>query len=217
MEQKIELLTFVSGCINGVDFQSSGGGFADPVKGITKAVLLYDKFPEDFTPLKCKSWKCKHHPAIAEEIDGGKNFFTVCKGNYDVFETIKYPGNQAIYSSAKIRRIDFSRQVVISRFDGFCTVDADIARQLPYDEIMRPGGRGKAMLSGERTVMTVKGAEIKICWEGEIQFLDRNAELPFEEIIHYEPLAPVRFLRKELRYEKEMKVTIAPRYKLNSK
>jgi len=49
------------------------------------------------------------------------------------------------------------------------------------------------------------------------QFLDRNAELPFEEIIHYKPLTPVRFLRRELRYEKEMKVTIAPRYKLNSK
>lgn len=211
MKPEIELLTFVSGSINGVEFSASGSGTADIKKGITRSYLEYTNFPKDFTPLKCKSWKCKHHPSVAEEIDGGMNLYTICKGNYDIFETIRYPDNQAIYSSAKVRRIGPDRQVVISRFDGSCKGPTDIARTLPYQETLYPAGPGKAVLRGERSVSTKRGLEIKISWDGEVQFVDKTAELPFEEVISYTPLAPARFLREKLRYEKEMKVTVFPK------
>jgi len=206
---EITLLTFVSGNINGVDFCASGSGYAQLKKGITKSYLQYTNFPQDFTPLKCKSWKCKHHPAIAREIKGGLNLYSIAGGNYDVFETIRYPNNQVIYSSAKVRRIEPNFQIVISRFDGLCKGEVNIVKMLPYQEILIPQGKGKAIFRGERVVITNKGNEIKIRWDGELYFINKNVELPFEEVLFYTPTKTAKFFRDKLRYEKEMEVSVS--------
>lgn len=208
---KITLLTFVSGNINGVDFTASGTGEADTAAGVTRATLRYSRFPEDFTPLKCKSWKCKHHPRVALETDGGQNLYTVTKGNYDIVEKIRYPDNQVIYSSAQVRQIEPNYQAVISRFDGICRGRVDVAKQLPYDEIITPAGDGRAIFHGQRTIIFEDNSEIEITWQGTMFFIERDAVLPFEQIIHYEPLVQTKFSRADLRYEKQMKVSVSPR------
>jgi hypothetical protein len=73
--------------------------------------------------------------------------------------------NQVIYSSAKVRRIEPNFQVVISRFDGLCKGEVNIVKMLPYQEILIPQGKGKAIFRGERVVITNKGSEIKIRWD----------------------------------------------------
>lgn len=207
----IKLLTFVSGNINGVDFTASGIGEADLVAGITRSTLQFSRFPADFTPRYGKSWKCKQHPPIADEIDGGQNLYTLTKGNYDVTETIRYPNNQIIYSSAQVRRVEPDYQIVISRFDGICRDRVDVIKQLPYDEVITPAGPGRVLLRGQRTFVFGDTSESQITWEGTIFFLERDSVLPFEEIVHYEPLVESVFSRETLRYEKQIRVSISPR------
>ncbi|MHB1185946.1 MAG: hypothetical protein ACYC4A_14760 [Desulfobulbia bacterium] len=208
---KIKLLTFVSGNINGVDFTASGTGEADTTTGETKSFLHFSRFPEDFTPRYGKSWKCKHHPRVALEKEGGKNFYSLTKGNYDIVETIRYPGNQVIYSSAQVRQIEPDQQVVFSRFDGICRSRVDVATQLPYDEIITPAGPGRALFHGQRTFVFEDNSEAEIVWDGTIYFVEKEAVLPFEEIVRYEPVAQTRFSRADLRYDKQMMVSVSPR------
>lgn len=210
-KSKIRLLTFVSGNINGIDFTASGSGEADTDKGTTKAMLQYTRFPEDFTPLRCKSWKCVHHPAIAIEIEGGLNMYSITKGNYDLVQTIRYPDNQVIYASSQIRRIEPDTQIAISRFDGVCKGRVDVVKQMPYDEIISPSGTGAANFHGQRTIVFEDGEQMVIRWDGTFYFVDRNAVLPFDQVVHYESLVATRFSRSNLRYEKEMRVSISPR------
>jgi hypothetical protein len=80
---------------------------------------------------------------------------------------------------------------------------------LPYQEILIPQGKGKAIFRGERVVITNKGNEIKIRWDDELYFINKNVELPFEEVLFYIPTKTAKFFRDKLRYEEEMEVSIS--------
>ncbi len=207
----ITLLTSISGEINGVEFIAYGQGKANLERGISTSRIVYRNFPQDFSPILCRSWKCKHHLHIALEVEGGRNLFTISQKtgvcDYDIFETIYYPDGE-IFTYGKVRILP-TYQIVISRFDGWYRGPIDVKEQEPYEEILIPAGRGRIYIKGKRKVIFADRSDIKIRWDGEIVFLDKSVELPYEEILFYKPKED--FDRKSLTYSTQMEVNIKPK------
>jgi len=205
------LSTFIEGHINGVDFTGTGTGIGYPNEGRVRGTITFDRFPADYTPLLCRTWKCKHHPNLAREISRGMNFFTLTAGacDYDVFSTITYPWGDTLYVTAQVRRPDPYHQTVHQVRTGHYTGPTDVVSILPFQDIIHPAGRGKITVEGSRSVVRSDSSIITYTWREEVFFLDTTVTMPFDQIVSYTPIT-TRWDPQNLELELETIVTIRP-------
>jgi hypothetical protein len=210
LSSTVTLITTINGNINGVQFIGQGTGIGYPREGRTTGVTIFDKFPSDYTPSYGKCWKCVHHKSMALEISGGMNLYTLGGGNYDSYYVETYPTGETITVTAQVRTPQADLQIVTQNRTGTYTGPTDVVELLPFELIMHPAGHGKIVIDGDYNVVRSNGSQVNVKWYEEIYFVDPSVELPFEQILTFNPIKAI-WSPENLKYETEMIVTVRPR------
>jgi len=190
---RIATLDHVWGNINNSVFNGFGKGEANPATGLSEGEIVFNQFPASFSPLLCKSWKCKQHKCLsAEENDGGGNLFSISDGIQDHSEDviIRYPTGDEIHTYSLVKQLDPEHQVSLNRFWGKYSGPVAVVGFEPFEELLTPAGPGRALIYGTRSVMVEVEPNVtqplSCVWSGELNFLDRTRELPYPMRFSYQ-------------------------------
>ena len=200
----------ISGTINGQTFTGSGTGVAYLLEGREVGTVTFQDFPAGFHPFVFgKSWKCVCHKAVALELDGGMNLWTLARGNYDVETTMTFPNGDVIICVAQVRKVgDYAMNRCLS-LNGTYTGPTDLVSMLPRVTIMRPAGPGKVIEEGTRQVVMSDGSIMQVKVYEEITFVNTTTELPFEQIMTYTPIN-ASWTPENFTLQLEIKTTVKP-------
>lgn len=184
VSENINLTTSIAGNINRVEFTASGEGIASD-DGHSESWLRFSTRVPNFTPMLCKSWQCKHHQVIASlESDRANPLVRFLDEGGIIFDRteVEYPrGNGRILMTSHISRPNPGIQAVFQTRIGEYSGPDDIVRQLPFDQITKPSGAGRAVSESVRRVMRSTGDTISIAYTEEVYF-SPEFELPFSLI-----------------------------------
>ena len=134
----MELTTHITGNINGSAFECHGTGKVRH-DGTTEAALTFDRPPLDFTPMLCKSWKCKQHLVLGLPEDHPLVEHVNTGGRVIDRTIIEYPfANSVVTMSSVLHRPGPGHQHVYQTRVGTYTGPTDIAEQLPYTMEITP-------------------------------------------------------------------------------
>lgn len=194
--------THISGFINEASFTGEGYGTIDTSTNTSTTHVEFSGFPSTFTPVLCRSWKCKAHPPAVDPIDARANFIKALGANYDMDEIVRYIGGASgeVHTTGQTRRTSathgMSRNAVttgpsptpydseivgtfIGTYDG--PVDA-ASVPVHWEQFTPTATRGVLSTYGYREVLMASGATVATEWSGTLTMILQESDIwdPFE-------------------------------------
>jgi len=128
---------------------------------------------------RCLCWRYRGHKPLQTYSQG-----------YDWSSVKTYEGGKwgTIYASAHVRMPNSTYISTDYILRGNYTGLIDMVKILPSDSIMRPAGQGMVTIEMNESYLRSDRSIIESSMHANILFLAVDAILPFEEIIHIEPL-----------------------------
>lgn len=208
---KVTLISFIAGNINGKYFTAIGQGIGSKKMGLLQGKVKFSQtFPfQSFTAYLCRTWKCKHHPCFAKEIENGINIYQRSKGNFDAYTLVTYPTGEKLSIISQVRNPDSKHQIVKQTRLGNYSGAIDIVEQLPYEDKIYPAGPGRIIIKGIRQVRRQNGELINIQWEEEVVFVDPSITLSSPQLMVYTP-KKTKWDSKTLEFSVTTDVVIKP-------
>jgi hypothetical protein len=181
---KANLVTEITGCINGSSYIASGTGYWNGI--FSDSSIVFKKEIIGFSPKGRPSWKCKHHKSLSP-LSGRENPFSFIlnKGHAILATgTMSFPGNHGLLLiSAEIKRKD-GIQFITQSCSGFYDGPIDVVKPLDYEHLFTLTTAGTVSMSSTELVLLSDGSQMPILykWEYKIPVLS-NFE-PFKVNYH---------------------------------
>lgn len=156
-----QLSTRISGTVNGVPFSGRGSGTFDTETRLSSNRLVFWNFPGSYSPLLCRSWKCKHHPDRTPPQP-------YLSGNYDLDETVVYieGAEGTILTRGAVRQTGALQSDATSTFDGTFSGPVAIESFPVHRETFTPQADGTYHITGYREAIIPGGNSVKTLWYG---------------------------------------------------
>ncbi len=161
-------ITHINGNINGRSFTGEGKGSFDTDTSVSEGRIVFLKFPNNYMPLLCRSWRCKHHPCVPPKNNPQLKLFP--RRNYDLDETVIYISGASgkIHTTGKVREIFPETTEAFSEFNGWYNGPLDVATIPIHRETFTPIESGIYHICGYRMVEIKNKTTVETQWYGKL-------------------------------------------------